>query len=151
MIERSIDKTKGAVLLEVCVSLLLLAFATAWLTLLYSGVFFGSQTSDNTREALAAAEAIAEIWKDRARDSWPGQTDTSDADGIQSVPYGDYLYRVEDLGMVPIPDPLLSEEDETAPTFYEMKRLSVVVAYKDRSREGETVTKSVEVPAFVTP
>lgn len=127
---------RGLTLVETLVSLFVLAFLGTSLLVVYTSMVSGSRKSNVNQDAIAALDTVRDCWEIKIRDSWP---DTPAPDAAVSYPattYGDYTYRVDDLGR--IKNPL----DNTV--YLEMKRVRLQLDYKDQDARSQVVTRTYE-------
>lgn len=129
-------RRSGLTLLEMLVSLFILAFLSTSLLVIYTSLVGGSRKSNVNQEAVAALDTVRDCWEIKIRDSWP---DTPAPDAAVSYPataYGSYTYRVDDLGRVK--NPLNTS------VYLEMKRVRLQLDFKDKDAENQVITRTYE-------
>ncbi len=129
-------KRAGLTLVEVLVSLFILAFLSSALVVVYTSMLGGSRKTAVNSESVAALDAIRDCWEIKIRDTWP-DTPAPDAPiTYPGTPYRDYVYRVDDLGRVK--NPLNTS------VYLEMKRVRLQLDYKDQDADHNTITRTYE-------
>ncbi len=124
---------RGLTILEVGISLVLLALIGGSTLLVMASLFGGTGKLEEDQVAAVELETLSEVFRLRAEAEWP--TDVS-ATGTIS----EYNYRVEDEGLMADPT--------GSPAPLTVKRLRIRLDYSVQARGG-TIDKSEEVIIFV--
>lgn len=132
---------RGLTLMETLVSLFVLAFMGTSMVLIYTSIFFGSRKSDTNQDAVAALDTVRDFWELKIRDSWPDTPAPDAAVTYPDTPFGDYVYRVEDLGR--IKNPL-----DTS-VYLEMKRVRLELDFQDKDPQNKEYTRTYETTFHV--
>ncbi|MGE0491255.1 MAG: type II secretion system protein [Vulcanimicrobiota bacterium] len=127
-------RRRALTLIEVVISLGILALVVGSVVLVYSGLLAATRTADNNQEAVAALTTVCDVWKIRLREDWP--VDPPPDPGLLTYPgqLRDFTYQVDDYGRVNSPE-ADSFPDGDARQYLNLKRVVVILKFQD-----ETVT-----------
>ncbi|MEW6280036.1 MAG: type II secretion system protein [Candidatus Eremiobacterota bacterium] len=128
--------SRAITLVEVLVSLALIALIAGSLMVIYAAVLAGSRKSDVNQDAVAALDTLRDTWEIRARETWPTTPAPDRVVRYTGCTYNDYVYDVDDLGR--IENPLQSG------AYLEMKRVRLLMQFKDEDSRGQEITRSYE-------
>ncbi len=141
-------KARGLSLLEVVVSLGVLAFVVGSVLLVYSGILASAKKVDSNQEAVTALATLVDVWKLRLKEQWPDTPPTTDTtQSYVNETFRGYSYDVVDYGRMP--SPAVASFDANDPThFIQMKRVELKLRYDDNS-SGKTIERELSTVFYV--
>ena len=123
----------GISLLETLVAIILLALTVWSVQFLYVGLLRGTGLSDARRAALASAESLQLIWREKATETWPEEENLEDEAYTVEGEFGEYTYRVE-VGPR-IENPVYDPSELGSSKVLEMRKLKVVLLFEEQNVE----------------
>lgn len=131
----------GLSLLEVLISMGLLSLVVFSVMVAYTGLLGGTTRADVNREAVAALDALCDLWEVKTRESWPTSKPPDAPIAPVKGEFAGLTYQVDDYGRVQNP--------EKAGEYLELKHVRVRVEFEEIAKSGERITRSYEAPIFV--
>lgn len=135
---------RGLSLIEVVVSLGILALVVGSVLLVYVGLMAGTRKADVRMAAVSALSTVTDLWKIRLKESWPETHPADDVTVVYSGQIREFLYEVEDLGRQPNPAPVPGWDSDDPRRYLSLKRARVTLQYEDTS-VSPTVTRQLRV------
>lgn len=131
----------GLSLLEVLVSLGLLALVIFSVVTVYTGLLAGTGRADVNREAVAVLDALTDLWEKRIREQWPAEPPPDPPSTVRGEFEG-RMYRVDDHGRLLNPD----KPEE----YLQLKRVTLQVEFEEFARDGRKITRRYDTTVLVS-
>lgn len=124
----------GFTLVEAMVCFLLLAMVGGSAVVLLAGLFADNRGVDERHSAAIAFESLGEVFRERAKESWPTSVSVTggDLDG--------YLYDVDDQGLIANP---------VGAASLDLKRLVLTLRYEVTHDNGEREERALTCSVLV--
>ena len=128
-------RSRGLSLLEVLVSVLILASVIWSVQFLYVSLLRGTSQSENKQAAVAASETLFSVWQSRVRDTWTDDVVGLDTSFAVEGYFQELIYRVEIGPRLANPD--YGPGDPISKAKLQLRPLVVRVKYQDKGIKKE--------------